>query len=34
MKNQTQNQKNEHIEDKVLETWKGVFLAFTEMGRP
>lgn len=37
MKNNNQNycnQKNERNEDKLLEAWKGAFLAFTEMGRP
>ena len=28
------NKKNERKEDKVLEAWKGAFLAFTEMNRP
>ena len=28
------NQKNEQKDPQVLEAWKGMFLAFTEMGRP
>ena len=28
------NRKNEQKNDKVLEDWKGAFLAFTELSRP
>jgi hypothetical protein len=33
MKNNN-NQKNEKKEEQIFESWKGAFLAFTELSRP